>query len=96
MYARIASFEGGDNERLRQMAEERRGSGAMMPAGVKRGMVLHDSDSNRRLFITFFDSKDQIAAAEQTFDQMGDEIPDDVRGRRTSVDVYEVAWDEEV
>ncbi len=76
MYARVASFEGGDNERLRQMAEERRGSGAMMPE--------------------FFDSKDQIAAAEQTFDQMGDEIPDDVRGRRTSVDVYEVAWDEEV
>jgi hypothetical protein len=96
MYARVASFEGGDNERLRQMAEERRGSGSMMPAGMKRGMVLHDSDANRRLFISFFDSRPDVQAAEAQFDQMGDEIPEEVRGRRTSVDVYEVVWDEEV
>jgi len=27
---------------------------------------------------------------------MGDEIPEDVRGRRTSVDVYEVVFDQDV
>jgi hypothetical protein len=29
-------------------------------------------------------------------EQMGDEIPEDVRGRRTALDVYEVVADETV
>jgi hypothetical protein len=27
---------------------------------------------------------------------MGDDIPEDIRGRRTSVDVYEVVWNQGV
>ncbi len=94
MYARIASFEGVDMERMREATE---GSGEMdMPEGMKRGMVFADKDSGRSLFISFFDSPDAIEAAKEKFDKMGDEIPEDVRGRRTSVDVYEVVWDQEV
>lgn len=97
MYARIATFEGGDNARLQQINEERMQSGQMQPPeGMKRAMVLADPQSNRRLFIAFFDSREQIDAAAQRFEQMGDEIPEDVRGRRTSVDVYEVAFDDSV
>jgi hypothetical protein len=95
MYARIASFEGGDNDRLQQLNEERMRSGEMQaPDGMKRAMVLADRDGNRRLFVTFFDSRDQVDAAEEGFDRMGDTIPEDVRGRRTSVDVYEVVFDQ--
>ena len=91
MYARIAAFEGGDTERLRQMNEERMSSGEMvMPDGMKGGMVL--AGDNRRLFITYFDSKEQVAAAEAEFDKMGDEIPEEVRGHRTSVEVFDVVW----
>ena len=94
MYARIASFEGGDNDRLQQLNEERMQSGQMeAPDGMKRAMVLADKDGNRRLFVTFFDSREQVDAAEEGFDRMGDTIPEDVRGRRTSVDVYEVMFD---
>jgi len=94
MYARVATFEGGDPERLRQMSEERANSGTMeMPAGLKSAMVLQGS--SKRLFMTFFDSKDQVDAAEEQFDKMGDEIPEDVRGRRTGVDVYEVVWEQD-
>ena len=94
VYARIASFEGGDNERLRQMNEERMASGTMnLPEGMQRAMVLNDDASGRRLFVTFFDSRQAIEAAEQRFESMGDEIPEDVRGRRVAVDVYEVVWD---
>ena len=95
MYARVATFEGGDMERLRQMAEERQAAGAGMPDGVRRMMVLHDEGSGRRLFVTFFDSREAVEAAEARFDAMGDEMPEDVRGRRLSVDVYEVAMEEE-
>lgn len=97
MYARVATFEGGDTQRLRQMNEERMSSGQMpAPAGMKRVILLADDSGNRRQFIAFFDSKEQIEAASAQFEQMGDEIPEDVRGRRTSVDIYEVVADQEV
>jgi hypothetical protein len=96
MYARVATFEGGDLERIRQMSEERRQQPGWMPEGVKRTMVLNNPDSGKRHFITFFDSREELDAAAQRFDQMGDEIPEDVRGRRTGVDVYEVLADETV
>ena len=61
MFARIATFEGGDVERLRQMNEERMASGDMSPpAGMRRAMLLQ---GDRRLFITFFDSREQIDAS---------------------------------
>ncbi len=91
MYARVASFEGVDMGRMREMSES---SGEMdMPEGMKGGMVFADKDSGRSMFIAFFDSPEAIEAASESFEKMGDEIPEDVRGRRTSVDVYEVVWD---
>jgi hypothetical protein len=59
---------------------------------VKRVMVLQ---GDRRLFITFFDSREELEAAAERFEQMGDEIPEEVRGRRVGVDVYEVLFDGE-
>jgi hypothetical protein len=96
MFARIASFEGGDTERLRELNEERRASGSMgLPEGVQRALVLDDAEGGRRLFVAFFDSREQIDAAQERFEAMGDEIPEEIRGRRTSVDVYEVVFDGE-
>lgn len=96
MFARVASFEGGDVERLRQLNEERMKDGTMeLPEGLKSAMVLQDHAGGRRLFVTFFDSREAVDAAQQRFDAMGDEIPEDIRGRRTSVDVYEVVWQQD-
>ena len=76
MYARIASFEGGDNERLQKLNEERMASGEMnLPEGLQRAMVLNDAASGKRLFITFFESREAMEAADQRFESMGDEIP---------------------
>lgn len=95
MFARVASFEGGDTERLREVNQERRDSGSTgMPEGVRRVMVLDDEQGGKRLFVTFFDSRDALDAAQSQFDAMGDEIPEEVRGRRTGIDVYEVVFDE--
>ena len=97
MYARVASFEGGDIEGLRKMNEERRASGSMgMPEGAKRVAVFNDQAGGRRLFITLFESREEAEAAEARFQSMGDEIPEDIRGRRTGVVVYEIVVDEEV
>jgi hypothetical protein len=97
MWARVATFEGGNQEELQRMNDERMSSGDMNPPeGMKRVILLADADKNRRLFIAFFDSRDEMTAAEQRFESMGDEVPEDVRGRRTSVDYYEVATDQAV
>jgi hypothetical protein len=95
VFARVASFEGGDNARLRQWSEEAMSSGEMnVPEGMQRVLMLDDDSSSKRLFISFFDSREAIEAAEAGFDAMGDTIPEDVRGRRTSVGVYEVTLDQ--
>ena len=95
MFARVASFEGGDTEKLRESNQQRmQGEGTGMPEGVKRILVLNDEGANRRLFITFFDSEDELRAAEPKFDAMGNEIGEEIRGRRTALDVYEVVFDE--
>jgi hypothetical protein len=95
MWVRVATFEGGNQEELQRLNEERMSSGQMNPPeGMKRVLLLSDGDKNRRLFITFFDDREQMTAAEQRFEEMGNEIPEDVRGRRASVDYYEVARDQ--
>ncbi len=92
MYARIASFDGGDTEQLQRLAQEREAAGsADMPEGIRYAFALAERDGDRRLFVTLFDSREAITAAEQRFEEMGDEIPENVRGRRTSVEIYEVA-----
>jgi hypothetical protein len=94
VFARIATFEGGNVAELRRLGEERMASGDTgMPDGVSRAMVL---EGDRRLFVTFFETREAMQAAEQRFEAMGDEIPEDVRGQRLSVDTYEVVMDESV
>jgi hypothetical protein len=95
MFARVASFEGGDTNRLREMNQERQASGSTgMPEGVRRIMVLNDEEGGKRLFVTFFDTREEVDAAESKFDAMGGEVPEDVRGKRTGIEVYEVVFDE--
>jgi hypothetical protein len=61
-----------------------------MPDGLRGAFGLADAASGRQLFITLFESREQIEAAEPMFEQMGDDIPEEIRGRRVSKDYYEV------
>jgi hypothetical protein len=95
MFARVTRHEGGDTEKLRAMNAARMAAdseGLGLPDGCRRAMVL--VGDGHRLFVTFFDDAAAIAAAEPQFEAMGEEYPEAVRGRRASVDVYEVALDE--
>ena len=96
MIARIATFEGGDAEEMRrinnQMLVER---SAALPSGLRRVMVLMRDDS-RWSVVSFFDDEEAAGAAEARFEEMGDEIPEHVRGKRVSLDSYEVAFDVEM
>jgi hypothetical protein len=94
--ARIATFEGGDANEMRRLNNEMLVTRATeLPAGVLRVMVLM-KDESRWSVISFFDSEEAAAAAEHRFEQMGDEIPESTRGKRVSVESFEVAFDVEM
>jgi hypothetical protein len=94
VFARVASFSGGSTEKLREVNEEAMSSGTMeLPPGLSKAMVLSNEAGDRRLFITFFDDRASLDAAEEQFDRMGDDIAEDVRGKRTAVEVYEVVFE---
>lgn len=91
MFARVAVFEGGDEERLAALSEER--GDADRPEGILRTMVFGGNTDGKRIFINLFESREAIAAAEVKFEELARVLPEEVRGRRVSVDVYELLWD---
>ena len=91
MWVRVATFEGGDTVKLDELMAERMASGEMKPPdGMSSVLILDDKDAKRRKFFAFFDSRDNVEAAEAGFDQQGDAIPEEIRGKRTSVHYYDV------
>lgn len=94
MYARVATFERSDSSRIDEVIETVKESmaGDTPPhPAMKGGIMLVDREGGKTLGITFFDSREAIQDAEPMFERMGDEIPEELRGRRAAVDVYEVA-----
>src|SRR5262245_30158573 len=91
MWVRVATFEGGDTQKLDKLMDERMSSGEMTPPeGMSSVLVLEYQDTKKRKFLAFFDSRDALEAAEAGFDQQGETIPEEIRGKRTSVHHYEV------
>jgi hypothetical protein len=91
MWVRVATFEGVDPGKADEIVKERMASGEMTtPAGMNSVLVVDDKEAMRRKFLAFFDSKDAITAAEPGFEQLGESIPEEIRGRRTTVHYYEV------
>jgi hypothetical protein len=91
MWVRVATFEGGDTEKLDKLMDDRMSSGEMTPPeGMSSVLILDDKEAKRRKFFAFFDSRDALEAAEAGFDKQGDTIPEEIRGKRTSVHYYDV------
>jgi hypothetical protein len=91
MWVRVATFDGGDTEKLDKLMQDRMSSGEMtMPEGLSSVLILDDKDAKKRKFLAFLDSREALEAAESGFDQQGDTIPEAIRGKRTSVHYYEV------
>lgn len=98
MIARIATFEGGDADEMRRRNNEMLTSraGTELPSGILRVIVLMNEGDNKWKVISFFDNAETAAASEERFEQLGDEIPESVRGKRVSLESFEVAFDVEM
>jgi heme-degrading monooxygenase HmoA len=90
MYARVASFEGRDSSLTDQLIQRVRDQGPSSVPDAKGFLGLFDRKRGTSLGITFFDSEEAIRNSEQAFEDMAQHFPSEMRGRRTSVDTYEV------
>jgi heme-degrading monooxygenase HmoA len=93
MYARVASFESRDpslaDELVSTIRDRSARSREELP-GARGALMLVDREGNTSLGITFFESREAIDEATPVFEKMGDDFPEELRGRRASVDAYEV------
>ena len=93
MHARVAVFDNRDVSLADELVEFVR---ARLPeiGGSRRHALLLDSRTRSALGIALFETDDELKGAEREFNRLEGEIPEVVRGRRTSVRSYEVIFDE--
>jgi heme-degrading monooxygenase HmoA len=90
MYARVARFEGRDSSLTDELIQRARDQGPSSVPDAKGFLGLLDRERGTSLSITFFDSEEAIRNSEQAFEDMAQNFPPEMRGRRTSVDALEV------
>lgn len=92
MYARVAAFEGRDmslaDELIAKVRDDARREDAV--PGAHGFLMLIDREQGTALGITMFATEQELHDAEPAFEEMAKAIPEGMRGRRVSLDVYEV------
>ena len=86
MYARIATFEGGTDIKGAVAGMEQDGP----PEGLKakEAYFFGDAESGKSIFVTFFETEEDMLAGDAMLNQMS---PEDVGvGHRTGVELMEV------
>lgn len=108
MYVRIARFEGADPEAMEKQIEEIRGQieegRRQMESGeasgleaegmraIKRGLMVVDRDGGKGAAVQFAETEEDIRKVDAWMNSMS---PAAGAGHRVSVDIYEVAIDQE-
>lgn len=92
MHARVATFEGGSPDKVREMVEEigqQAGSGPPEGLPAVGLLILHRADESKVLSITLFESESDLKQGDAKLNSMDPSTPGAL-GRRTSVELYEV------
>jgi heme-degrading monooxygenase HmoA len=92
MYARVAAFEDRDMSLADELIEKVRDDAQRENSipGAHGFLMLLDRERGTALGITMFASEQALRDAEPAFEEMAGTIPEEMRGRRVSVEVYEV------
>jgi hypothetical protein len=96
MYARVARWDGADAEALRKSAEEMKARAASGPPEGLRSTgftLLIDPDNGTSLAIGLFETEADLRAGDELLNAMTPPPSEGNVGRRTSVEMYEVALD---
>ncbi len=92
MHARVATFEGGDPDQVRQViAEIKQRAATGPPEGVPAVglLLLHRADEGKVINISLFETEEDLRQGDETLNAMDPPVPG-AMGRRTSVEMYEV------
>jgi hypothetical protein len=92
MHARVATFEGGDADQIRQQVDNiKQQSESGPPEGVPAVgfLLLHNPDEGKVLAISLFESEEDLQQGDATLNSMDPPQPG-AMGRRSSVENYEV------
>jgi hypothetical protein len=93
VYARIAFFEDHApeemDELIRRLDERSQQHEEVLPE-ARCFLGLFDRGHGKSIGITFFDTLEAIEAAEPKFASFPRTYPDSLKGRRTSLEIYEV------
>jgi hypothetical protein len=96
MYVRIARFEGGDlaeaDQAVARVREQMQGERPPGLEGAKRMLMLIDRENGRGLGVMFFDTEEDLRRGDEALNAMTPQGS----GRRTSVEMYEVAIDQQL
>ncbi len=96
MYVRIARFEGGDlaepDHAVGRVREQMQGERPPGLEGAKRILMLIDRENGRGLGVTFFDTEEDLRRGDEALNAMTPQGS----ARRTSVEMYEVAIDQQL
>jgi hypothetical protein len=94
MHARVATFEGGEPDRVHEMVEEitQRSASGGPPEGVPAVglMILHRPEDAKVLAITLFATEEDLRVGDATLNSMDPPNPGGM-GRRASIEFFEVA-----
>ena len=92
MHARVATFEGGDPDQVRQTIEEiKQRSEEGPPEGVPAVgfLMLHRADEGKVIAISLFETEEDLKQGDSTLNSM-DPPAQGAMGQRASVESYEV------
>jgi hypothetical protein len=101
MYVRIARFEGTDDNWKERIEEVRRrmrgGSGDVAPldevrGSIERALMLVDRDGNRVVSLLFCESEEALRRVDEAMRRINPPVGG---GTRSSVEMFEVAVDEQ-
>ena len=95
MYVRMARFEGGDladaDQAVARVREQMQGDRPPGLDAAKRFLMLIDKENGRGLGVTFFDTEEDMRRGDEALNSMSPQGD----ARRTSVEMYAVALDEQ-
>lgn len=91
MYARVATFTGGDGAKAAAEIRERNETEGGPPPGVpaKKLLILNGAD-DKTLAIAFFESEDDYRQGDETLNSMSPPSGENTMGERASVEKFEV------
>ena len=85
--ARVVTFEGVGADRMQQMKSEMESSDPPEGMNPQELLVMHDADTQRALVVVLFENDEEYRKGDEILSNMPAE---DVPGRRTSVEKYDV------